>query len=313
MNKQCLLYLGNGFDVAHGYQTRYKDFYNSKIDELKSSANKGNLLFQHIISRITGEYWQDLERGLYEYSKELTEQYNEGNVQSAKQFEEEFVELKKLLFNYLQNPPKIEKTNPGWVIKELSNEWHKLDCHVVSFNYTYFAAAYTSEAVDNSSGLSFDSKVITYQHGMINNPNPYRANSYEDIVVGIDESQKVEELHSFLYKTSQRISSVHQLTQRVRGADVFIIYGCSMGESDRFYFKNLFDKRKTNNQYIVYAFGDKERAKLNNTIRGYTGGLAAFQDEYHNNVVNIIDSSNENSAIQETRRIMNSILIEPSF
>lgn len=73
MNKQCLLYLGNGFDVAHGYHTRYKDFYNSKIDELKSSANKGNLLFQHIISRITGEYWQDLERGLYEYSKELTE------------------------------------------------------------------------------------------------------------------------------------------------------------------------------------------------------------------------------------------------
>lgn len=41
-----LVFVGNGFDVAHGYKTRYKDFY-SGCDELNKLANNDNLLCQH--------------------------------------------------------------------------------------------------------------------------------------------------------------------------------------------------------------------------------------------------------------------------
>lgn len=309
--KNCLVFLGNGFDVAHGFKTSYKNFYYNKKKEFLFGAQNGNRLFKHILDKITGSYWQDLEKGLFNYSKELTELFNEGDIIKAKQFEEEFIELKKLLFDYLQDPPLDRMDSSGQTIKKLCDEWLKLDCHVVSFNYTYFAAAYTNDSKKHSSGLSFDSKAITFQHGMVKNPNPYRANSYEDIVVGIDESQKVEALHSFLYKTSQCISNIHQLTQKVQGADVFIIYGCSMGDSDKFYFKNLFDERKQNKRYIVYGYGQEEINRLKKNIRDYTGGLSVFQDEYHNNLVTIIDSSNKTTVIKETRQLINTFLTEP--
>ncbi len=52
--KKCLLYLGNGFDVAHGFKTRYMDFYENKLVDLQIGANKGNSLFQHILDNIKG-------------------------------------------------------------------------------------------------------------------------------------------------------------------------------------------------------------------------------------------------------------------
>ena len=308
--RKCLLYLGNGFDVAHGSKTRYTDFYENKLEDLHIGAKNGNLLFQHIIDNIKGGYWFDLENGLFKYSKELTKR-DKGSTTSAKQFEEEFVELKKLLFDYLQNPLEDRKKSSGYAIKELSDEWQKFDCHVISFNYTHIAAAYTTDSNNHDSGLSFDPKIITYQHGVILNPDPYRLNSYEDIVVGIDESQKVAPLHSFLYKTSQHLSNIHQLMEKVQDATVFIIYGCSMGDSDRFYFKNIFDKRKKNKHYIVYGYGEEEINRLKSTIREYTEGLGEFQDDNHNNEIIIIDSKNATKAIKETKDYVESILSAP--
>lgn len=313
MNKKCLLCLGNGFDVAHGFKTSYKDFYNGKIEDLRHGAKNGNLLFQHIMNHIIGEYWQDLETGLYKYSIELTKKQKEGYLKAAKQFEDEFIELKKLLFDYLQNPPENMKASTSQSIKELYDEWQRLDYHVVCFNYTYIAAAYTTDSNNQNSGLSLNSKAITYQHGMIINPNPYRVNSYENIVVGIDESQKVEDLHSFLYKANQQLSSISQLLQRVSDCSVYVFFGCSMGDSDKFYFKNLFDKRKMNKHYIVYAYGDEEKKRLNNVIRKYTGELTEFQDEYHNNEIRIIDCKKEKNAVRETKQYIDSILFNSSL
>lgn len=309
---KALIVLGNGFDVAHGYQTRYSDFFENRKDELLSGAKNGNALFQHIINHTAKEYWKDLEEGLYHYSIELTKKNKEGDSRSAKQFEIEFVELKKLLFNYLQNPPKEDLKDLGLRLKALSDEWLKFDCHVVSFNYTYLAAAYTNSSKDDSLWLSFDPKEITYQHGMINTPNPNRANTHQDIVVGIDESQRVEKLHSFLYKTNQRLSSVSHFIQKVQEADVFIIYGCSMGDSDRFYFKSLFDKSRTNKRYIVYGYGDEEKKKLTEIMREYTGGLDSFQDDVHNNEIKTFDSS-KTIVIKETEAHINSILSTSSL
>lgn len=305
---KSMIFIGNGFDVAHGYKTRFKDFYENRKKELLFGAENGNALFRHILDRITEEYWKDLEKGLYDYSIELTNKNKEGDCQSAKQFEKEFIELKKLLFDYLQSPPKEQLKDLGWGIKTLSDKWLKLDSHVISFNYTYLAAACTNSSQKDSIGLSFNPQEITYQHGMISNPSPFRTNTYKDIVVGIDETQKVEDLHSFLYKTSQKISSVYQLTQKIREADVFIIYGCSMGDSDRSYFKKLFNKERTNKRYIVYGYGDEEIKSIKNNLREYTEGLYEFQDDFHNNEIITIDSSNEYTAIKETECHINSIL-----
>lgn len=74
---KAMIFVGNGFDVAHGYKTKYSDFYANSI-ELKELATKGNVLCQHILDNVKGDLWLDLECGLFEYSKSLTLKYGEG-------------------------------------------------------------------------------------------------------------------------------------------------------------------------------------------------------------------------------------------
>lgn len=55
--------LGNGFDVALDYKTKYSDFY-ANSQELRKLSNSGNALCKHILDDIKGCLWSDLEIGL---------------------------------------------------------------------------------------------------------------------------------------------------------------------------------------------------------------------------------------------------------
>ncbi len=79
---KALVILGNGFDVAWGIPTRYLQFY-AHSSELKKYAAEGNQLCKHILDNKQGELWSDLEEGLYEYSRAITDKYGENNVEQA--------------------------------------------------------------------------------------------------------------------------------------------------------------------------------------------------------------------------------------
>lgn len=95
MNTNVLVILGNGYDVAQGFPSRYKDFYDGSTD-LKVYANNGNNLCKHIIDTYNSEdtQWSDLEEGLYLFSLQLTKKNGEGNKAVAERFEKEFNELR---------------------------------------------------------------------------------------------------------------------------------------------------------------------------------------------------------------------------
>ena len=107
---KALIFLGNGFDIAHGYQTSYRDFHRN-CKEIKTLAEKGNSLCKHILEDVQGELWKDLECGLYSYSKMLTQKDKEGNIMSAKKFNSEFLSLKEALFYYLDNEQNNRSVN----------------------------------------------------------------------------------------------------------------------------------------------------------------------------------------------------------
>ena len=157
---KAMIFIGNGFDVAHGYKTKYSEFYaNSK--ELKELAGNGNILCQHILDNVKGDLWQDLECGLFEYSKSLTLKNGEGDKKSSFKFKQEFNELRFALFNYLKRASNASITNnPGYFVGELSKEWARLDYQIVSFNYTTIVAAYTNDANLYNSNLSFNKEKI---------------------------------------------------------------------------------------------------------------------------------------------------------
>lgn len=304
---KAMIFIGNGFDVAHGYKTKYKDFYANSI-ELKELANKGNVLCQHILANVKGDSWQDLECGLYEYSKSLTLKYGEGDKISSTNFKQEFCELRFALFNYLKRASNASVTNnPGYFVGELSKVWARLDYQIVSFNYTTIIAAYTNNADLYSLNLSFDKEKIIYQHGCMYNIEQGIDNTAESIVLGIDDSQKVEQLHSFLYKSLQKVSDVTDLVDAMEEKDVYVVFGCSMGPSDHNYFSTLFNANMRNKTYIIYGHGNDALDSIKGYVMEYTGGKYNFQTGNHNKI-HFIDDSIQRSALLETKKVINGLL-----
>lgn len=229
-----MIFIGNGFDVAHGLKTKYSDFYGN-CPELKVLAQNDNLLCQHILKYVKGEIWQDLECGLFDYSRILTKTYGEGDKSTSERFRFEFQELRKCLFLYIRKAINADVTNiPGRFVEELSNEWQKLNYQILSFNYSYVVAAYTRNPPQNNNDFDFSPNKIIFQHGSLYNSEREEFNSANSIVLGVDDSQKVEPAHSFLYKSLQNIHNIKDFIQLMREKEIYIIYGCSMGPSDAF-------------------------------------------------------------------------------
>ena len=305
--KSAMIFIGNGFDVAHGYKTKYSDFY-ANSDELKKLAGNGNVLCQHILDNVKGDLWQDLECGLFEYSKELTSRFGEGDKTSSSKFKQEFGELRAALFAYLKYASSVSLiNNPGYFVGELSKEWAKLNYQIVSFNYTPIVAAYTSDSSLHSSNLSFNKEKLIYQHGSMYNPELGIDNTAESIVLGIDDSQKVERLHSFLYKSLQNVFDITDLVEAIEEKDVYIVFGCSMGPSDHNYFSTLFDDNMRNKTYIIYGHGKDALDSIKGSVMDYTGGIYNFQKEKHNKI-QFIDDGIQRSAMLKTQNVIDGLL-----
>lgn len=300
----ALVLLGNGFDVAHGFKTKYSDFYKN-CEELKSLANNGNLLCRHILSNVTGDMWQDLECGLYDYSKELTRLHGENDKRISEKFRLDFIELKDCLFSYIRKAINIfPNDNPGQFISDLSKEWQRLNYQILSFNYSYTAAAYSQDALKDKKDFSFNPSNIIFQHGSLYNPDKERFNTADNIVLGIDDTQKVVESHAFLYKSTQNLHNIKDYIQQIKGNELFIIYGCSMGASDAFYFRQLFSTMHRNKTFLIYGYGKKAMDLLKENIHKYTGGLNQYLAETNNNII-YVDCSNQVYALDVTKGILN--------
>lgn len=305
--KSAMIFIGNGFDVAHGYKTKYSDFY-ANSDELKKLAGNGNVLCQHILDNVKGDLWQDLECGLFEYSKELTSRFGEGDKTSSSKFKQEFGELRAALFAYLKYASSVSViNNPGYFVGELSKEWAKLNYQIVSFNYTPIVAAYTSDSSLHSSNLSFNKEKLIYQHGSLYNPELGIDKTAESIVLGIDDSQKVERLHSFLYKSLQNVFDITDLVEAIEEKDVYIVFGCSMEPSDHNYFSTLFDDNMRNKTYIIYGHGKDALDSIKGSVMDYTGGIYNFQKERHNKI-QFIDDGIQRSAMLKTQNVIDGLL-----
>lgn len=299
---KAMVFIGNGFDVAHGYKTSYKDFYeNSK--ELKRLSQQGNQLCKHIIDNVDGELWKDLEYGLYEYSKQITADDRIDNKHSSEQFKTEFKELKNALFLYLKEEINTSKSgNPGYWVGKISQVWECLDYQIVSFNYTHIVAAYSADAKLYNSNLSFNKEKIIFQHGSIYNPEKGTDNPTDYIVLGIDDIQRVEKAHSFLYKSRQKIFNIIDLMNYINTKDVYIIYGCSMGLTDDFYFRKLFESKK-DKLFIIYGYGEKSLSDVMDNVGAYTGGINSYQIDNNNKIVPIDCSLND--AVSKTKEALN--------
>lgn len=305
MDTKSMIVLGNGFDVALGIATRYSQFY-EKSQDLRDYAIKGNSLCQHILDNIKDGLWSDLESGLYHYSLAITKKYGEGDKEQAEKFEREFNELREALFYYL-NKAAGATVN---VLDEapalgLNVEWHKLEPQYLTFNYsinTANTASMNARYILNGDDSINESRFV-YQHGSIYDMQACQNRHPEDIVVGIDPfAQPVEEAHSFLYKTVQRLHNLDSSLGFIREKRFYVVYGCSVGDSDATYFRAIFNAGQTGKTFLIYGYGQDAIESIKANIQRICGTSVSALGT--NNQVHMLDVKK----VEKTRRITRTVI-----
>ena len=265
----ALVILGNGFDLANGYKTRYSDFYKSNDF---TSLVKTNRLASYINSQNI-DRWADLETCLFHYSQEITRKYGVGNAIQSILFKKNYFELKQALFNYLaKESHNSVEVSASSLIRSLLIEWSKLNPVYLTFNYTIITPCgiFGNNRVYLNTDDSINNNVFIYQHGSIYDTKDAEQNVPGNLVLGIDkEIQRVEDIHSFLYKEEQPVFNIESLQHTIANRNVYIIYGWSFGVSDTKYIKMLFNPDYKGKTYIIYAYDDY-------SLKGIRGNLNTY-------------------------------------
>lgn len=266
-NYKTLIVVGNGLDLAHEVKTSYSDFVNSR--NFIELINSNNHLASFLLDKKNIQNWIDLEMELYNYSIGLTEnnkklQYCD-QEKSDEKFKNEYFDLVKSLCQYLESLQNTCKTNEA--LKTLANHWisssnnNILEVPIISFNYTLSSNVF----------FTYYQRQKRYHcvHGNI-------INGCCDAVVGIDDSQMVSPSHSFLYKSTNKNIKRNGISEVIKNAERYIIFGTSFGKTDDWYYKQIFNHEFEGKLYELYYFNGKSRDEINGRIIELTGNCLEF-------------------------------------
>ena len=291
---KCSVYLGNGFDIACGYKTRYSQFIDSPTFlELEKHCE----LAKWIRTKYNedNDKWSDLEELLFLYSHQLATQYKDdffGFEKATHIFQNDHSKLVLALQDYISAQTW---SNGSGNIPQLIESWHgSLEIKwICCFNYTPYAVI---------ERLLYDYLMLDRVHGSL---SPQVKEQKIKVKLGIDRSMKVCTEHSFLYKDSMPryangiwvepdkwlVASAKivktDLHPSFNSDDVIIIYGCSLGRSDTAYFRYLF-KNARGKRIVLYHYGDKEKNIFEHRFEELTDGSFDMSN------LRYIDSSKDN-------------------
>lgn len=230
--------LGNGFDLDIGFPTAYKHY-------IASSEFKSNLwgvipqkygmnshpsnLFKYIQIKAVEEHrWTDIERILSDYASkgEIIISTKSGQMPvrnvSTQEIGNYYEHLKDSLKRYIAGIKFQELTNRSSLaynlLKAISGNGDP-DLSVLSYNYTLPARIFPE--------LNLDGK-ITNVHGSIES----------EIILGFNDSGAYDSSYSYMVKSKEFGIQIENVRSKIRGSDELLIYGHSLGESDRDYFKD---------------------------------------------------------------------------
>lgn len=230
--------LGNGFDLNLGFPTSYKDF-------IASTAFTSNLwsgmpfaygvgshpsnLFRYIQSKAAeNPRWTDIEKLLSEYSKkgEVSISTRRGSASvpnvSTQEIYGYYEQLKNSLRDYLRSIKFQEKANRSslaYSFLSAISGYNGADLSVLSFNYTLPEKIFPE--------LNLKGKIVNI-HGNIES----------DIILGINDSGLYDSSYSYMVKTKDYVSQLSLVREKILEADELVIFGHSLGETDRDYFQN---------------------------------------------------------------------------
>ena len=291
-----LYILGNGFDKAQGMATSYPEFYKYLTENIKG----GSLLLEKMKSAITENtiLWSDMESGLGEFTSATN---------NAVEFDNFYFELSEHLQNYLKvendkfTPSDklknkfqsdlttvskylgaLDKTKFDGFLGAVSTS--SKDINVITLNYTNtlekilglspnittkgFGGSTNLRNIIHVHGQLGDSIIIGVDHpGQIKNDAFRNNEDIKDIMIKIDSNESMKETRHI------------DCERLIANAEVIILFGVSLGETDARWWKligqNL--KRRKNLAIIQHLYNP---GAINPTQRQKIRRLEREQQEY---------------------------------
>lgn len=273
--------VGNGLDICCGIKSSYAQF----MESLKDRISELPLLIQYLYKTYTDKLWTDLECELGDIANKKFHNELDADmfslVSDSDRFKKEFLELQFLLRKYLRDVSSysLDKSDNKPLALSLIDLNISGGLYILNFNYTFTVENYLE---NYWKGYRVRYK-INHIHGTLN----------DEIIMGVQDSRKLERNQTFLYKSRHTNSeNVFELNNALKSAHTIVFFGYSLGESDYSYFKKLFSEQcKDNSQkkkFVFYYYGEEGMDDLDYNLRYLTANQ--LNEFYGNNEVNRIDS-----------------------
>lgn len=265
MKFSTIFFVGNGMDKAADYPTGYGDFYQSAY--FKKLIKDNNPIAMYVQEKnSTIENWADLEQELFNYA-------NSAGVDISS-IEKDFKELRMTLCAYIYKNAEYSR-HQGYNKKVLDLKHFLSQLYSEDKNIGFISFNYTTIFDDLWEETNKVKPSIQHVHGTVSGIETDGSN----IVLGIDETMNVGANLNFLYKPFSPSYNNFEITKKINEAKRIIIFGCSMGESDQWYFDTIF-KNSAYKIVEIIAFGENEILRSKQRIKELTGrNFATFSSE----------------------------------
>lgn len=269
--------IGNGFDLNLGMETSYENFYNYYFIE-KSSNENIEKLKEEIKNDI--ENWSALEVALGKHTEE---------IETSNEFEEIRQDIILNLSKYLKKQEEsfdFSKTKKYELITDICTPFIKLrngekeffknlltpikhelaEIDFISFNYTSILDKLIEEYVEKRTSVS---QAIN-SYSIVKNVKHIHGTLDERMIIGVNDISQVKNsnfindedfIQSFV-KPEYNKSCSHlvddECIKLINKAGIICIFGCSLGETDKFWWELIAKKiLEANSQMIIYHYNEK--------------------------------------------------------
>lgn len=266
-----LYIIGNGLDIAHHMKTSYQDFFKYYLSQ--PSFDENILAMKKDIDSHRYETWADLEMGLGSYSSQCANKdvflkcLNDikSNLKSYLQKESEKIKLYKLnSYSDFLNLGAFLEPEPRSLYNFYRNSVSSGTLiNIMTFNYTstlewLFDFKYVIKSLSDNARL----ETIQHVHGILDNMMVMGVNDSSQISnSGLSEDiDIVEEFIKPEYNDACMNNKNTICESLINRADVIVLYGTSLGQSDVKWWK-LIGQRMSQDNYplLVYLSYDENK------------------------------------------------------
>ncbi|MFX2256673.1 AbiH family protein [Acinetobacter variabilis] len=276
--------LGNGFDINLGMKTRYNDFYENYLKK-ESKSTLVEKLKSNIFDNVVN--WSDLELALGKYTTEF---------QSVSDFDEVYDDIVNNLCDYLDEEsatydfsslrldiflknlcyPELFLTEAD--INEFftyKKKWRVEDkkINIINFNYTKSVKKIIEKhnfntPIETDGYSKYYLKELLHIHGFTNERTILGVNDLSQVgnTKFYNDTDFIEALIKIESNSSLRHNVDKKSEQLINHADLICIFGCSLGETDKYWWQLIATNLRRGIKVIIFFRTEEQNRRLGHKV-----------------------------------------------